>query len=341
MRPYLFFILTLMMLCISQSAECGIVQDAKIVKFVTDLLGREYWDGDWTIAEEHGKPAKHIKRTDNSWAWIDIVGFENESVINNTRYVNGTPRSFAIVKYGSGYSVPEDCVFVSYDVTRKVIDTEWDYKNDTTKAILYTEFVYKEWVCETGAYGIVDCWWVFYKEEITTSYTADSPETFTTRIPDVQVHVTSYNRSVNPVTYIYIPTENHSSMGDVMISRVCYNGSNIARYDQTGWVIKNPRGTEYVEFVDDGAMPTWAKDDNQSMIDHCGRLVTVFGRDFNVSLLNISLHTPYETRYVTNYTIDEAEGNAKVNVPMLKVILLITGFIVAFISIVGVIKRRI
>ena len=340
MRPYLFFILTLMMLCISQSAECGIVQDAKIVKFVTDLLGREYWDGDWTIAEEHGKPAKHIKRTDNSWAWIDIVGFENESVINNTRYVNGTPRSFAIVKYDSGYSVPNNHVFVSYDVESKIIDNEWDHKNDTTEAIIHTKFVHKYWFCEPPACLLCApvCYWIFVTECLTTSSIVDSPDTFTTRIPDVQIHITSYNRSVNPVTYIYVPTENHPSMKDVMISRVCYNGSNIARYDQTGWVMRNPKGTEYVEFVDDGALPSWAKDDNQSVIDHCGRFITVFGGDFNISLLTISLHTPYETRYVTNYTINEVEGNAKVDVPMLKVILLIAGFIATFILIIRVIK---
>ena len=324
-----------MLLCSSSLAECGVVE------FVTDLFDREYWDGDWEIASDHGKPMKDIKRTDNSWAWIDIVGFENESIIDDIRYVNGTPRSFAIVKYDSGYSVPENCEFVSYDVELKVIDTEWDHKNDTTEAILHTKFVYKEWICYVIPNFGKFCYWEYYTEKITISCTVDSPETFATRIPDVQVHITSYNRSVNPVTYIYIPTENHSSMKDVMISRVYYNGSNITRYDQTGWVMENPKGTEHVEFVDDGALPSWVKDGNQSMIDHCGRLVTVFGQDFNISLLNISLHTPYETRYATNYTIDEVEDNAKVNVPLLKVILLIAGFIVAFILVIGVIKRNI
>lgn len=335
--------MALMLLCTSQPVECGIVDDAKIVKFVTDLFDREYWDGDWEIASDHGKPAKDIKRTDNSWAWIDIVGFENESIIDGVRYVNGTPRSFAIVKYDSGYSVPTNHVFVSYDVEVKIIDTEWNHKNDTTEAIIHTKFVHKYWFCEPPACDECDpiCYWIFVTECLTISSIADSPETFTTRIPDVPVHITSCNRSVNPVTYIYIPTENDTSMKDVMISRVHYNGSNIARYDQTGWVMKNSKGTEYVEFVDDGTLPSWVKDDKQSVIDHCGRFVTVFGRDFNISLLNVSLHTPYETWYVTNYTIDEVEDNAKVNVPLLKVILLIAGFIAAFIAVVGVIKRRI
>ena len=336
-RPLFFSIVV--MLVVIPLANAGVAEDAKAAKFVTDLFGREYWDGDWSVADKHGTPIKDIQTTDNSWAWVDIVGFENMSIIDGVRYVNGTPRSFAIIKYDSGYSVPEDCEFVSYDVTINVIDTEWDIKNDTTKAIMHTKFVYKEWIC----YFIVGfgefCYWQFYTEEIITIYTVDSPEIFTTKIPDVFVHIKSHNRTVAPVTYIYVPVENHSSMKDVMISRVRYNGSTVSRYDQVGWVMHNDRGTEYVEFVDDGNHPVWCKDDDQSEIDHCGRLVTIFDPDFNMSLLNISLHTPYETLYVTNYSTDIVTSNVKINIPLLKVIMLLVGSFMVIILIVKVIKR--
>lgn len=124
-----------------------------------------------------------------------------------------------------------------------------------------------------------------------------------------------------------------------MISRVSYNGSNVSRYDQVGWVMENDRGTEHVEFVDGGTNPLWCKDDNQSVIDHCGRLVTVFDPDFNESLLNISLHTPYETRYITNYSTDIVTGNGKVNIPLAKIILLLIGSAMTIMLLVKVIKR--
>jgi hypothetical protein len=325
-------------LILSVSSTAGAVEDAvEIVIFINDLLGREFWDDDWSVADKHGTPIKDIKTTDNSWAWIDIVGFDDESRINHTRYVNGTPRSFAIVKYDSGYSMPNNHVFVSYDVELEVIDNEWDHGNDTTEAILSTKFVHKYWFCEPPACLLCPpiCYWIFVTECLTISSIVDSPETFTTRIPDVQVRVMSYNQSVAPVTYIYIPIENDTSMKDVMISRACYNGSNISRYDQTGWVMDNDRETEHVEFVDDGVLPSWDQDDNQSIISHCGRFVTVFEHPFNMSLLNISLHTPYETRYITNYSVETVTSDAKINIPLLKVIALM---IISFLMIIIILK---
>jgi len=128
-------------------------------------------------------------------------------------------------------------------------------------------------------------------------------------------------------------------MKDVMISRVGYNGSTVSRHDQVGWVMHNDRGTEYVEFVDDGKHPAWHKDDDQSEIDHCGQLVTIFDPHFNASLLNVSLHTPYETLYVTNYSTDIVTSNVKINIPLLKVIMLLVGSFVVLIMLMKVIKR--
>lgn len=326
MRPYIFFIILLIVSI--PSAEAGIMEDAKMVKFVTDLLGREYWDGDWIIASEQGTPAKSVKSSGHIRAWIDIIGFENESVINGTRYVNGTAKDFAIVKRNAWHTSVSGKV-VSFTSTYHITDSD-----NMTTAAQNTSFHWKKKIC-----GMFGCYWKHYHESLTVSHTVESPENFTTRIPDVCVHIKSYNRTFNPATYIYIPPEAHTSMKDVMISRVRYNGSNISRYDQVGWVMKNDRGTEHVEFVDDGISPSWCKDENQSVIDHCGRLVTIFDPDFNESLLNISLHTPYETRYITNYSTDIVTGNAKVNIPLVKIILLLIGSAMAIIILTKVIKR--
>lgn len=326
MRPYTFFIILLIVSI--PSAEAGVIEDAKAIQFVTDLLGREYWDGDWIIASEQGTPIKSVKSRGHIRAWIDIIGFENESVINGTRYVDGTAKDFAIVKRDAWHT-PVSGKVVSFTSTYHLADGD-----NMTTATQSTSFHWKKKKC-----GLFGCYWVHYWEYLTVSHTAKSPENFTTRIPDVCVYIKSYNRTFNPVTYIYIPPEAHPSMEDVMISRVRYNGSNISRYDQVGWVMKNNRGTEYVEFVDGGIHPLWHKDENQSMIDHCGGLVTVFDPDFNESLLNISLHTPYETRYITNYSTDIVTGNAKVNIPLVKIILLLIGSVMAIIILMKVVKR--
>lgn len=327
MRPHLFFFVILLIVSIP-SAEAGIIDDAKAAKFVADLFEREYWDGDWIIASEQGTPIKSVKSSGHIRAWIDIVGFQNESVINGTRYVNGAASDFAIVKRHA-WNTPVNGVVVSFTSTYNIVDS-----NNMTTAVQHTSFHWKKKIC-----GVFGCYWKHYHESLTVSHTTESPETFTTRIPDVCVYIKSYNRTVASVTYIYIPPEAHPSMEDVMISRIRYNGSNISRYDQVGWVMKNDRGTEHVEFVDGGIHPSWHKDSNQSVIDHCGGLVTVFDPDFNESLLNISLHTQYETRYITNCSTDTVTGNGKVNIPMVKIILLLIGSAMGIIILMKVVKR--
>lgn len=325
MRPLLFFFAILLIVSIP-SVEAGVIDDAKVVEFVTDLFGRSYWDGDWRIASDHGKPIKNVKSSGHIRAWIDIIGFRNESIIDGVRYVNGSAKDFAIVKRDAWHT-SVDGVVVSFTSTYNIADY-----NNTTTATQSTTFHWKYKKCAL-------CGWTHVYEYLTVSHTAESPENFTTRIPDVCVYVKSYNRTVAPVTYIYVPIENTSSMKDVMISRVSYNGSTVSRYDQVGWVMKNDRGTEYVEFVDDGVSPLWCKEDNQSLIAHCGRLVTVFDLDFNESLLNVSLHTPYETRYITNYSTDIVTGNGKVNIPLVKIILLLIGSAMVIIILLKVVKR--
>lgn len=331
MRHSIFFFIVMMLVTIPP-VEAGVGE------FVMDLLGREYWDGDWSIADKHGTPIKRWETSATISAWIDIIGFREESMINGTRYVNGSARDFAIIRRYAKYHTPEGCRAVSFKSRLvSVVDYQWDDGSITTEATQESIFIYEEKVC----HGIPPkCKWVPRSDRLVVSYMTAAPNEFTTRIPVVYVHIKSYNRTVAPVTYIYVPIENHSSMKNVMISRVSYNGSTISRHDQVGWVMKNDRGTEYVEFVDDGKQPVWHKnDDDQSEIDHHGRYVTIFDPHFNISKLNISLHTPYETRYVTNYSTDIVTGHAKINIPILKVFLLLIGSFIVIVMILKVVKR--
>jgi hypothetical protein len=339
MYPRVFFIVIILLVSVCGCGEASLIGDAvNVTEFVKDVMCQEYWDGDWTIASEQGKPVKNVKSNKHIRAWIDIIGFKNESIINDTRYVNGSAKAFAIVRRDAWHT-PVNGVVVSFTTAYSIDDSmtanATNNETNTTTATQTTNFHWKYKVCTM--YG---CHWVHvYEGPLTVSSTVPAPENFTTRIPDVCVHIKSYNRTVAPITYIHIPIENHPSMKDVMISRVSYNGSHISRYDQAGWVMKNDRGTEHVEFVDGGVLPSWTKDGNRSVIDHCGRFITVFDPHFNLSLLNISLHTPYETRHISNYSIETVTNNAKVNVPLLKVIALLIISFMMLIIILKVVKR--
>jgi len=129
-------------------------------------------------------------------------------------------------------------------------------------------------------------------------------------------------------------------MRGVMDIQVSYNGSNISRYDQVGFVVDNDRGTEYVEFVpfDD---PSWIADDNQTTVGHFLGAATIHDPDFNVSKLQIRMRTPYETRNADNYTITTIEEDAPIelNIPLMRVFAILCGGIIAIIALVGVTTR--
>ena len=315
--------------------------------YLSDVHNQEYWDGDWQIASEEGKPVRSWR--DNCYgsddcsatisAWIDIIGFRNESVINGTRYVNGSSKDFAIVKRDARYSVPSSMRFISFKSTSKVIDCTWDDGRISTEAIQSSKLVYEEWIC----YFIPDignfCYWQEYTDNLYVSCTTAAPHPYTTRIQDIPVRVVVCNRSFQPVTHIIIPDEDTPIMAGVREVQVTYNDSTVSRHDEIGFVVDNNRGTEYVEFVPFGEA-TWIEDDNQTEISHFLGAVTVSDPEFNMSKLQIQMRTPYETRNVTNYTVVVIDDTPiSLNVPLLRASALICGAIVTLFALIGVIPR--
>lgn len=276
----LFFLVLILM---SGNASAGWLEDLVPPPF--DILYETVFDDDWGVSDKHGAAIKRTQTTDNSWAWIDIVGFKNESIINETRYVNGTPRSFAIVKYDSGYSMPNNHVFVSYDVELGVIDNEWDHGNDTTEAIMNTKFVHKYWFCEPPACLLCPpiCYWIFVTECLTISSIVDSPETFNNSIDDYEITITSYNNSVTPYTLIHIPDR-----WNVYKTSVEYGNNTTLWYNLTGLVRENDRGTEHVWYINETTLLV-----ENNTVRKLGKYYVVNEAPLNWSQLNISVFTPY------------------------------------------------
>lgn len=303
---------------------------AEITKFVHDTLTTKAWIGDWSVADRLGTKQNRLSRNGHIRGRITIVGFRNESVINGTRYVDGNAKEFAIVKK-QAYHRPVNGVVKSFKSTYHI----FDHGNNTT-AVQRTKFHWRYHV-DTLLGG----YWKDVHESLRVSHTVESPKNFTTRIPDITVQIVSYTRNVSPVTYIYVPIENDPLMKDVVIVNVSYNGSSVHRYDQVGMVQANRRGTEYVNFTDDGWYPFWTKDAEQSVIDHCGRAVTVFDPNFNISMLNISVHTPYETKNIENFTVRAVSEDVKISTPVLKILLVFIGSMIGLVIIGKVITRNI
>ena len=313
---------------ISIPTAAAIVNDGDIMEYLEDLPNQEYWDGDWSIVDKVGTPIKNVKSSSHIRGWIDIVGFEDMAVVNGTEYVNGTPSDLAFVKC-KAWKTAVDGKAVSFTSS----SWTYDYEGNTT-AVQHASFHWKYEKC--GLYG---CHWVHVYETQTITYTTKSPIVFNLKIQDVPIRVVVCNQSFQPVTQILIPDAESTMMDGVVDVTITYNGSNTSRHDEIGFIVRNDRGTEYVEFVplDD---PTWTDDDNQTTVSHFLMAATVREPNFNVSNLTIQLRTPYENRTVTNYTIIEMDQTSiSLNVPLMKVFALLIGSIIVVLMVVGVIPR--
>lgn len=311
MKPPVFFIIVIILLTSSTlQASAGIseitddIRDKMISEFVKTLLSQKCWDGNWNVADKQGTSKAPIISNRHIRAYVDIVGFREEAVINGTHYINGSAKHFAIVKR-KAWHTPVNGNKVSFRTKYAIFD-----HNGTTTAITTTWFHWKYKVKT-----LLGSRWVHVHEgPLRVTTTVPSPERFTGRLQNVTAKIRVHNRSVNPVAYLTIP-----SMENLTMVKVTYNESMIARHDQLGRVIQNRKGTELVEFTRED-LPTWIKDKGQSVIDHQGRDITIFGDNFNASLLDVVLVSPYETLTVTDYEITEVDDRVHIPVPLLKVV---------------------
>ena len=275
------------------------------------ILNEKVFDEDWSIADGIGDPVKDVKSSNHVRGWIDIVGFRNMSVIDEVRYVNGTPSTFAIVKRDAWHT-PIDGVVVSFTSTSSV-DDHYNY----TTAAQHTSFHWKKRVCT-----IFGCRWKHYYEHLTVSYTTESPEVYNNTINDYEITITSYNNSVTPYTLIYVP-----GRYNIIKKIVEYKGNTTSCYNLTGLVKTNDRGTEHVRFLNE---PGATLDENET-ITRRAEYYVINEAPLNWSLLNISVCTPYVVKNDTicNVTIYNSKPSDFVAwKPMVTLIGILSSFLI-------------
>lgn len=316
-------------LSLASGVSAHIGYDGNTTEYLSNLPNQEYWDGDWSIADEEGSPVIVVRSDDHIRGWIDIIGFRGLCSINETQYVNGNAADFAIVRSDSWHT-PVSGTVVSFTSHYAVVD---DFDGLTT-AILYTDFHWKYKV-----YTLLGSYWVHVYESQTITYSTWSPLNYDTHIQDVPVYIVAWNRSFQPRADIILLDRYAPEMDGVMSSEITYNNSSVYRYDLVGFVVNNSKGTEYVEFVplDD---PVWVEDDDQTTISHFLGAATVAEPDFNMSKLHIQMRTPYETRDVTNYTVKTIEdAPISPNIPLVKVMMVMGASVLLIILFWKVVTR--
>lgn len=321
----IFFILLLLTMQVAGAVD--IQEEIEIAIYIKELLSQKCFDGDWSVVDKHGSSKSKTQSMDHIRAYIDIVGFKNECIINNTNYVNGDAKDFAIVKRRAWYT-PVNGQKVSLETSYTITDI--GNKTIATQTTRFTWKYYKN--------TLLGGKWVYVDEgPLTVKSSVESPENFSS-IPEIPVHIAVHNRTVNPIAIISIPSEANPIMKNVVATRVSYNGSETTRYDKIGWIVKNWWGTELVEFVDK-EQPLWEQK-GEEISHQFHRFVIFCDREkFNKSCVNISFISPYEVQQVKNYTIDEISHHAKIPTCVIKLILTIIGSVMFIKILIGVVRR--
>lgn len=264
------------------------------------ILGEEVFDRDWSVADKHGTPTERIKSDQHIQAWIDIIGFEKESIINGTHYVNGSAKDFAIVKRDAWHTPIKGQVVsftTTYSISDRIAGNATNNETNTTTATQTTKF---HW--QYKVYTILGSYWKqVYEGPLTISCTVESPEKFNNSLGgNYEITITSYNNSVTPYTLIYIPNR-----VNIIKHSVHYKNDTAEWHNLTGLVQENDKGTEHVKFFN---MSAFTIDENETITKRAEYFV-INEAPLNWSLLNINVYTPYVEKndMVCNVTIYNSE----------------------------------
>lgn len=252
----------------------------------TLAVGTHYFDGcNRSYTETLGNvryPNHKIVAPTHIVADINITGYNGTVVVDGVVYVGGCPSDLAIIYHDvstnyAGFEANKD--WVQRDIT---IVSE----GGNTTATMVVQFMW-HWTTHSSITGANT---KHYRLETkTVSVTKPHPEIISLpNVVNATAHITYYNDSATPITFIDV------CVPDSVIKTVyTYNNTSIVKYIAIGVV----HGSG-VAFLNDTTV--WQADPNQTTMTRRGDSAVVRGEQLNMSLLNITISTPY-----TQHTIDD------------------------------------
>ena len=271
---------------------------------IWDRLVNPVWDGDFnslnTIATD--PEYNEIHKTANFCGSCDIVGWKNMSRINGIDYIYGDPEELVIVAVhteeylsGSEYRFNDNVDWIKEDIRISIND------DNLTAHVNLTLYWHHSELKHTAA-GKKYIEKTYYKDYITNKI--NDSETMPLQyvydghnIDEIEVLITFYNNSINPKSVIFIPEK----MGLYSIDYT-YNDESVHENIMKGYVEKNSKGIEFVNFTDNSG---WGEPVGN--MSHLGACAVVKGANFTLNNLSIVAHTPYEELNITNYNLSTCD----------------------------------
>ncbi len=288
---------------------------------IFDILNYTIWTGNWSDLLNNYKPDKTTHTQDHLHGWLDITGFQKEILYNGKKYVYGDPlpenitQCRGLTRYPTGVHnhrrEVHGLTIIEYDVWH----TKWQTKrknywhNTQTRVTSFTGVlnITSNSTHVTATLNVHMVWWYYnmlpgdfytirHDEYLTLTDTIEKPETYPYTIWNVTGEITEHYNNITPYTTIHIPQQD-----SVVFTNITYNGSTALRVDTLG-IIVNDSGYKRVNFIENTTF--WKVDPNQSIIGAGGLDAVVYEAPINLSLLNVSISSPYETHYVANFTVN-------------------------------------
>ena len=306
----------------------AIADDNSTLSNIFDILNYSIWTGDWSDLEANHKPCKDLHHQDHLHAWLDITGFEREIKYKGEIYVYGDPlpininKTESLTRYPTHTHNPHKNTYGAVIIESDTYHNKWQthtknsWHNTKTQVTEFNQVlnVTDNETYITATLSIHLVWWYFctlpgnshsdrYDEYLKLTDTIKKPKQYPYTIWNVTGSVVQHYSNLTPYTTVEIPQQE-----SVMFTNITYNGSTALRVDSLGIVVNDSRYMR-VNFIPNSTY--WIIDPNQSVIGAGDKKAVVYDVPLNMSLLNVSISSPFETRYVTDFTVEEIHENPR------------------------------
>ena len=239
-------------------------------------------------------PDKTVQQSGHIRGWIDIVGYDNMTMIDGVYYVPGAPEDYTIVRHklwGTGLYWNNNLDYI------KITDERifQDGNNITAEIDIHLKWHSSTLKCR----GVPPRCWIsktYYHEYVTFRDTEIAPKTFiSSDYSNVSVDVVIYNNSVSPKTTLKVLNvpENTISINYTYDNESIIHHKGIATQEYTD------KNCPYMQI---NSTDIWEYDGNLSQFNG---FVIIPSMNYSTDNLTVIVNDPYEAHIVDNVTVYE------------------------------------
>ena len=242
------------------------------------------------------EPDKNVQNHKHITGWIDIVGYDNMTMIDGVYYIPGATEDYVIIKHklwDTGLYWNNNLDFIKITDER----TFQDGDNITAEIDIHLKWHHSTLKCR----GVPPRCWIsktYHHEYVTFTDTEPTPKTFiSSDYSNVSVDVVIYNNSVSPKTSLKVLNvpENTISIN------YTYDNESIIHYKGIATQEYTDKNCPYMQI---NSTDIWKGDGNLSQFNG---FVIIPSMNYSTDNLTITVNDPYEAHIVDNVTVYEVK----------------------------------